>query len=88
MRRKLSYDKHQFSPFKRYLKISEDTVITRKISQTKSKVPPAISGKEYLATLIEKQEKKAQEIKKKKKTLKESIKRKIHVSTSDNINLI
>jgi hypothetical protein len=69
--RQQSYDNFQFSPFKHYLKISENTIITRKPVKTKPKTPSAISGKEFRDNLKEQQEKKENELKEKERRKKE-----------------
>ena len=70
-RRQLSFEKFEYSPFKHYLKISDRTIITRKVTKTKPKTPSAISGSEYLSNLRKQQDKKENEIKEKEKRKKE-----------------
>ena len=65
--RQLSFDNWQFSPFKHYLKISDKTIITRKITKTKPKTPSAISGTEYFLNLRKQQDKKENKLKEKER---------------------
>jgi hypothetical protein len=50
-----------------YLKISDKTIITRKITKTKPKTPSAISGTEYLSNLRKQQDKKENKLKEKER---------------------
>ena len=61
------YTSFDFSPFKNYLKISEDLVIGKKSAKLKPKVPPAISGSDYRKSLMIVQDKKKKEIEDKEK---------------------
>lgn len=60
--RTMPYDKWQVSPFKEYLKISDSTIITRKVVKTKAKTPPAFSGTVCRQLLWEQQQKKSKEL--------------------------
>ena len=71
-----SYDNWQFSPFKKYLKISDATIVTRKFTNTKSKVPPALSGTEYVSNMKKENERKANELKQKDRKRQREEKRK------------
>ena len=51
-----------YSPFKTHLKIADSLIITRKFSKTKSKIPAAISGKDYFEYAAKVQEEKAQKL--------------------------
>lgn len=61
----------EYSPFKKHLKISESLIIARKYPKSKSKVPSAISGTEYIQHA-----QKLQDEKQKKLELQEDRKRK------------
>ena len=61
-----SYSNFDFSPFKKYLKISDDIIISRKTSNSKSKLPSAITAGDYNDYLQKNQEKKKSEIEAKK----------------------
>lgn len=78
VRRRLSYDNWELSPFRHYLKIADTTIISRKTVKSKPKLPSAISGKEYLSNLQMQQEKKENELqdKERKKREREEKKRK------------
>ena len=84
--RQQSYDNFQFSPFKHYLKISENTIITRKPVKTKPKTPSAISGKEFRDNLKEQQEKKENELKEKERRKKEREEKKLIKSSTKKTN--
>lgn len=68
-----SYAHWEYSPFKEHLKINDTVLITRKVSKTKSKVPPAVSGKALCNMLKKQQEEKrrALEDKENRKKLRE-----------------
>ena len=56
------------SPFKSYLKINDQLIITRKVTKRKPTMPPAVTGSAYQSFLLKKQEeKKAEEESKQKK---------------------
>ena len=74
--RKPSYGNWKFEPFQHHLTISDDSIVARKRTQIKSKVPPAISGNEYHAMLINKQQQKAKELEEKEKRKLEREKKK------------
>ena len=57
-----SYVNMEFSPFKSHKIIANDVIITRKISINKTKVPFAISAREHVKHLKEKQDKKKKRI--------------------------
>ena len=72
-----SFDHWEESPFKSHLKISDSLIITRKITKTKPKLPPAISGNEYLQFLQKKQDEKKKQLelkeeRKKKREMKKA----------------
>ena len=71
--RKLSYTKFPYSPFKNYLKIDDEIIISRKITKTKPKVPPAISGTESVNYFkrLQDAKKEALEQKEKRKIMRE-----------------
>ena len=61
-----SYVNFDYSPFKQYLKISDNTIVqSKKVPKRKPKTPSAISGKDYIANLRQAQEKKEKELKEK-----------------------
>ena len=66
-----SISNFEYSPFKNHLKISDSLIITRKFTRTESKVPYAISGRDYFDLA-----KKTQEEKEKKIQLQEERKKK------------
>ena len=49
---RLNYDNFEFSPFKRYLKISDSVIVTRKVNNPKAKTPSAISGEDYYKSVL------------------------------------
>jgi hypothetical protein len=57
-----TYSHFQHSPFKKYLKIDDSVIITRKVTKIVSKTPPAISGRDYCDHLQRTQEKKRREL--------------------------
>ena len=61
------YEPIAVSPFKHHLGVSQDVVVTRKVTANNTKTPFAISGDEYVQQLRAKQLKKKQEIEDKEK---------------------
>ena len=68
VQRKATYNSFEFSPFKEYLTISDSLIMTRKTPRLKSKVPPALSGKDFHQNLLKMQnEKERQQIEKERR---------------------
>lgn len=61
-KRQLSYEHFEYSPFKKYLKIADNVIITRKVPKAIIKTPPAISGRDYHENLHKIQEKKKRDL--------------------------
>ena len=80
-----SYVSLEYSPFKSHKVISNDVIITRKISINKTKVPFAISAREHVNHLKEKQDKKKRELDEKEKRKEDRLnKKKKKVAKSSN----
>ena len=71
--RKLPFNQWEYSPFKNHLKISDHVMITRKVTKTKPKTPPAISGKEYCDFLQKQQQEKSRKVREKEQRRQERI---------------
>ena len=86
-KRKLFIDNWKYSPFKKFLKISDDVVITRKFPKTTIKTPPAISGKSCYKLMQEAQDEKKRKLEskgKKGKNTKQTTKNnEVHELNSD-----
>lgn len=70
------YENWEKSPFKSYLKIGSDVIMTRKVPKTKPPIPPAVSGDEYCKYLVKKQNAKVAEEEGKKQRKEEREKKK------------
>ena len=79
---KSSYEKVIFSPFKKYLKISDSMIITHKFSsKIKPKTPAAVTGRDLNAHLLKIQKEKEQALAEKNKRKEEREKKKIATTT-------
>ena len=70
------YDKYDFSPFKKYLKIDNKVVIAKRVVTNRSQMPPAVTGTDYFDMMQKKQEVKANEAEKKRQRQAEREKKK------------